>query len=59
MGIPVWNVFGGSYGTDLAIVYARDHPQGIRSVVIDSLVPPDVASLSWTWTDVQDGVGKP
>ena len=58
MGIPVWNVFGGSYGTDLGIVYARDHPEGIRSVVIDSLVPPDVASLSWTWTDVEDGVGN-
>ncbi len=58
MGIPVWNVYGGSYGTDLGITYSRDHPEGIRSVVIDSIVPPDVASLSWTWTDVEDGTGN-
>ncbi|MFJ8630263.1 alpha/beta fold hydrolase [Streptomyces sp. NPDC093568] len=34
-----WNVYGYSYGTDLALTYLRRHPQGIRSVAIDSVVP--------------------
>ena len=39
LGIPEWNVLGGSYGTDLAQMYVRDHPEGIRSVVLDSVIP--------------------
>ncbi len=54
--IPVWNVYSGSYGTDLALIYMREHPQGVRSVIIDSVVPPDVATLSWTWTSDERGV---
>jgi hypothetical protein len=45
LGIAEWNVFGVSYGTDLALSYMRDHPQGIRSVAIASVVPPSVATL--------------
>ncbi len=33
------NLFGGSYGTLLAQVTMRDYPAGIRSVVIDSVLP--------------------
>ena len=39
LGIPEWNVLGVSYGTDLAQMYVRDHPEGIRSVVLDSVLP--------------------
>jgi pimeloyl-ACP methyl ester carboxylesterase len=56
LGLKEWDVYGGSYGSDLALTYMRLFPQGIRSAVIDSIVPPDVASLSWVWTNVQDGV---
>ena len=38
MGIDEWNVYGVSYGTDLALQTLRDHPEGIRSVVLDSVV---------------------
>jgi pimeloyl-ACP methyl ester carboxylesterase len=31
--IASWNVYGVSYGTDLALTYMREHPQGIRSVM--------------------------
>jgi pimeloyl-ACP methyl ester carboxylesterase len=55
LGIAKWNVYGSSYGTDLALTYMREHPQGIRSVTIDSVVPPHVATLSWTWTSVKQG----
>jgi pimeloyl-ACP methyl ester carboxylesterase len=33
LGIDQWNVYGVSYGTDLAQQLLRDHPEGIRSVV--------------------------
>ena len=42
MGIPSWNLFGVSYGTTVALATMRQHPEGIRSAVIDSVVPTDV-----------------
>ncbi|MDT5348990.1 MAG: hypothetical protein QOH91_2277 [Mycobacterium sp.] len=33
LGIDQWNLYGVSYGTDLAQQLLRDHPEGIRSVV--------------------------
>ena len=44
MGIEQWNLFGVSYGTMGALVTMRAHPEGIRSVVLDSVIPPDVGS---------------
>ena len=41
LGIGQWNVIGHSYGTRLALTYLRDHPQGIRSVLLDSVLPPE------------------
>ncbi|HMP39148.1 MAG TPA: alpha/beta fold hydrolase [Roseiflexaceae bacterium] len=39
MGYAEWNLLGVSYGTRLALTTMRNHPQGIRSVVLDSSVP--------------------
>ncbi|TFV55282.1 alpha/beta hydrolase [Mycobacterium sp. PS03-16] len=39
LGIEEWNLYGVSYGTDLAQQVLRDHPDGVRSVVLDSVVP--------------------
>jgi pimeloyl-ACP methyl ester carboxylesterase len=39
LGIEQWNLYGISYGTRLALTVLRDHPEGIRSIVIDSVVP--------------------
>ena len=39
LGIAVWNVCGTSYGSYLARTLIRDHPEGIRSVVLDSVLP--------------------
>jgi pimeloyl-ACP methyl ester carboxylesterase len=36
-----WNLYGISYGTRLAQQAMRDHPDGIRSVVLDSAYPAD------------------
>ncbi|MFE7273955.1 alpha/beta fold hydrolase [Streptomyces sp. NPDC057623] len=55
--IDRWNVYGYSYGTDLALTYLRRHPQGTRSVAIDSVVPPQIVSLPWTWDSAREGIG--
>jgi pimeloyl-ACP methyl ester carboxylesterase len=48
LGIDSWNVYGVSYGSRLALTLLRDHPQGIRSVVLDSVSPP-VNNIAQTW----------
>jgi pimeloyl-ACP methyl ester carboxylesterase len=42
LGIDEWNLRGISYGSALAQMVLRQHPEGIRSVLLDSVVPPDV-----------------
>jgi len=39
LGLTTWNVYGTSYGSYLAQTLMRDHPVGIRSVVLDSVLP--------------------
>jgi pimeloyl-ACP methyl ester carboxylesterase len=39
LGITTWNVYGTSYGSYLAQTLMRGHPEGIRSVVLDSVLP--------------------
>lgn len=39
LGYDQWNLFGVSYGTRVALTVLRDHPEGIRSVVLDSVQP--------------------
>ncbi len=40
LGIRQFNLVGVSYGTRVALEYLRRHPSSIRSVVLDSVVPP-------------------
>lgn len=42
MGFKLYNLAGVSYGTRLALVTMRDHPEGIRSVILDSVYPPEI-----------------
>lgn len=39
LGYEQWNVFGVSYGSQVALNAMRYHPEGIRSVILDSTVP--------------------
>ena len=41
LGIESWDLLGISYGTRLALEIMRDYPQGVRSVVLDSVFPPN------------------
>jgi pimeloyl-ACP methyl ester carboxylesterase len=40
LGVPQWNLIGGSYGTRLALTAMQYRPQTIRSAVLDSVYPP-------------------
>ncbi len=40
LGYKKWNLYGGSYGTRLALTIMRDYPEGIRSVVLSGPFPP-------------------
>ena len=41
IGVERWNVYGESYGTTVAMTLAANHPETIRSLVLDSIYPPD------------------
>lgn len=55
LGIPQWNVYGASYGTDLARTYMERHPEGIRAVTIDGIVPPNRITLGGSWPSTKEG----
>ena len=42
LGYEQINLLGASYGTRLALTLLRDHPEGIRSAIIDGVLPPQV-----------------
>jgi pimeloyl-ACP methyl ester carboxylesterase len=42
LGYEQVNLWGGSYGTRLALETMRRHPEALRSVVLDAVYPPDV-----------------
>ena len=46
LGYLTWDLYGVSYGTRLALTIMRDHPDGIRSVVLDSTYPPEVDGVA-------------
>lgn len=39
LGLDQWNLWGVSYGTRLALEEMRSYPEGVRSVLIDSVYP--------------------
>ncbi len=50
LGITSWNMYGVSYGTKLALVSLRDHPEGIRSMIVDSVSPPNFNIAKEWWS---------
>ena len=58
LGIPEWNVFGDSYGTNLAMTLMRQHPQGIRTVTIDSVEPPEVVTADSFAPNAREGFDR-
>ncbi|MFE0752977.1 alpha/beta hydrolase [Inquilinus sp. NPDC058860] len=50
LGHATWNLWGMSYGSRIAMIVMRDHPQGVRSVILEGVVPPE--------TNVYDDAAK-
>lgn len=57
LGYRQWNVYGVSYGTDLALALLRLDPAGIRSLILDSTVPPHLVTFASFWPNAADGFG--
>lgn len=45
LGYRQFSLWGGSYGTRTALLYARRHPASIRAMVLDAVAPPNVRAL--------------
>lgn len=56
LGYETYNIYGISYGTKLALEVMRSAPEGVRSVVIDSVFPPNSRSYDTNILPVQEGV---
>lgn len=59
LGYRKLNLWGGSYGTRVAQEYLRRHPEHLRSVVLDGVVPPAMRISFDVWRtrdDALDGV---
>lgn len=41
LGYDEWNLYGSSYGTRLALAIVRDYPDGVRSMLLDGVYPPN------------------
>lgn len=50
------NLYGSSYGTVVAQEYIRRHPSRVRSVILDGVVPPEVAIGALSPIDAQRAV---
>ena len=50
LGAPAWNLWGGSYGTRVALAYLRLHPGRTRTVTLDGVAPPDMIISLDVWT---------
>jgi pimeloyl-ACP methyl ester carboxylesterase len=48
LGYDEWNLHGISYGTKLGLEVMRQHPDGVRSVVLDSVFPSQVDPVADT-----------
>ncbi|HEV7671365.1 MAG TPA: alpha/beta hydrolase [Thermoanaerobaculia bacterium] len=42
LGYPRLNLYGASYGTQAAMVYVRQHPERVRTVALQGVVPLDL-----------------
>lgn len=43
LGYTRWNLWGGSYGSRVALAYMQQHPDRIERVVLDGAAPTDIA----------------
>lgn len=47
LGVDRWHVFGGSWGSTLALAYAQAHPEAVRSLVLRGIFTLRKEELDW------------
>ncbi len=52
LGIDSWVVFGGSWGTTLAMLYAQAHSTRVRALVLAGIATTTVRDLRWLYGDI-------
>jgi pimeloyl-ACP methyl ester carboxylesterase len=50
LGYPQVNLWGGSYGTRVALAYLRRYPERVRSMVLDGVAGPEVVVPRDVWS---------
>jgi proline iminopeptidase len=55
LGIPRWQVFGGSWGSTLALAYAEKHPERVTELVLRGIFTLRKRELDWFY---QDGASR-
>ena len=58
LGYDRINLYGGSYGTRAALVYARQHGEHVRAMVLDGVAPTDMRIPLFTARDAQRALDK-
>lgn len=53
LGIDTWHVFGGSWGSTLALYYAERHPECVRSLVLRGIWLVREAEIRWWLYDLR------
>ena len=52
LGVDAWVLFGGSWGSTLAIAYAQAHPSRVRAMVLAGVATTAARDLQWLYGDV-------
>lgn len=67
LGVETWQVFGGSWGSTLALAYAQTHPQRVSELVLRGIFTLRRSELlwfyqegaDWIWPDAAEHYFKP
>ncbi|GAB4396637.1 MAG: prolyl aminopeptidase [Rhodoferax sp.] len=51
LGVPRWLVFGGSWGSTLALAYAQTHPQAVSALILRGIFLLRQAELRWYYQE--------
>ena len=50
LDVQRWNLWGGSYGSRVALEYVRRHPQRVRTAILDGVAPPSMKISLDVWS---------
>ena len=51
LGIERWHVFGGSWGSTLALAYAERHPEAVRALILRGIFLLRASELRWFYQE--------